>query len=66
MPKGNKTRKTALQRFKITGKKKLMHKHAMTSHLRSKESSTRSNRKKGRREISESFEKTVKTMLQLR
>ena len=65
MPKGSKTSKTALQRFKITGKKKLMHRHVTTSHLRSKESTARNNRKKGVREVSDSFEKTVKRMLQI-
>ncbi|MFH1896347.1 MAG: 50S ribosomal protein L35 [bacterium] len=65
MSKGSKTRKTALQRFKITGKGRLMRKHATTSHLRSKESVGRSNRKKGTVEINERFEKTVKRMLQL-
>lgn len=65
MPKGSKTNKTALQRFKITGKKKLLHRHARTSHLRSKESVSTTNRKKGTVEINERFEKTVKRMLQI-
>ena len=65
MPKGSKTRKTALQRFKITGKGKLKRKHAMTSHLRSKESGGRNNRKKGNTAVSDKFEKTIKRMLQI-
>jgi len=65
MPKGSKTRKTALQRFKVTGKKKLYRKHGLTSHLRSKESIARTNRKKGTTRVSGHFEKTIKRMLQI-
>jgi ribosomal protein L35 len=63
MPKGSKTRKTALQRFKVTKSGKVFHKHARTSHLRSKESSSTRSRKKGNVEVSAHFKKTISKMI---
>lgn len=63
MPKGNKTSKTALQRFKITSRGRIFHGHASTSHLRSKESANTRSRKDGLVEVAKDFEKTVKRMI---
>jgi len=62
MPK-LKTKKTAEKRFKKTGTGKILHRHARTSHLRSKQSASRKRRKSGRTGLSESNRSRVKKMI---
>jgi len=62
MPK-LKTNKTAAKRFKITKSGKILHRHARTSHLRSKQSAATKRRKSGTTTIASSNMKKVRKMI---
>lgn len=62
MPK-HKVSKTFAKRFKITGRKKILHQHAGTSHLRSKEDSSTRRRKNTEVEISPQYYQKMKRLL---
>jgi large subunit ribosomal protein L35 len=62
MPK-QKTHKGAQKRFKVTGKKKVLHKKANKSHILTKKAAKRKRRLGQKGAVSPADKKSVKTML---
>lgn len=62
MPK-HKVSKTFAKRFKITGAGKILHRHAGTSHLRSKEDTSTRRRKNRYVSVSTPFKGKIKKLL---
>ncbi|PJE60008.1 MAG: 50S ribosomal protein L35 [Candidatus Portnoybacteria bacterium CG10_big_fil_rev_8_21_14_0_10_44_7] len=58
-----KTRKSILKRFKITGRKKLLHRTPGQNHFNAKESGKITRRKKEESELQNRDEKTLKKQL---
>jgi len=58
-----KTKKTVAKRFKVKKSGKILKRHGLTSHLRSKESTNRRHRKKKDEEVSKDRKSIIKKLL---
>lgn len=59
----NKTKKSAVKRFKVTKSGKLLHRHHYSRHLRSKKSKRQLRRLKLMKQVTGSYKKKIKKML---